>query len=48
MTGHCRSRCSMAFNPDGKIQRLTITAVDLYPLTEAIRSAAETGALQSS
>lgn len=38
----------MAFNPDGKIQRLTITAVDLYPLTDAIRSAAETGALQSS
>jgi hypothetical protein len=38
----------MAFNPDGKIQKLTIAAVDLHPLTEAIRSAAENGGLQPS
>ena len=38
----------MAFNPEGRIQKLTIAAVDLGPLTKAIRSAAQTGALQSS
>jgi hypothetical protein len=38
----------MAFNPDGKIQKLTIAAGDLHPLSEAIRSAAENGALQPS
>ena len=35
----------MAFNPDGKIQKLTIAAVDLKPLTDAISTAAESGAL---
>jgi hypothetical protein len=38
----------MAFNPEGQIQKLMIAAVDLHPLTEAIRSAAQTGALQPS
>jgi hypothetical protein len=38
----------MAFNPEGKIEKLTIAAVDLKPLTDAISSAAETGALQPS
>jgi hypothetical protein len=38
----------LAFNPEGEIEKLTIAAVDLHPLTEAIRSAARTGALQPS
>jgi hypothetical protein len=38
----------LAFNPEGEIEKLTIAAVDLQPLTEAIRSAAQTGALQPS
>ena len=38
----------LAFNPEGEIEKLTIAAVDLHPLTEAIRSAAQTGALQPS
>jgi len=38
----------MAFNPDGKIQKLTIAAVDLKPLTDAISTAAEAHALQPS
>jgi hypothetical protein len=35
----------LQFNADGRIQKLTIAAVDLYPLTTAFRVAAETGAL---
>jgi hypothetical protein len=38
----------LAFNPEGEIEKLTIAAVDLHPLTEAIRSAAQTRALQPS
>jgi hypothetical protein len=36
----------VAFNPEGEIEKLTIAAVDLHPLTNEIRSAAQTGALQ--
>jgi hypothetical protein len=36
----------MAFNPEGEIDKLTIAAVDLQPLTEAVRIAARTGAFQ--
>ena len=36
----------MAFNPEGEIEKLTIAAVDLHPLTEAVHVAAQTGALQ--
>jgi hypothetical protein len=36
----------MAFNPEGEIKKLTIAAVDLHPLTDAVRVAAETGALR--
>jgi hypothetical protein len=36
----------MAFNPEGEIEKLTIAAVDLHPLANEIRSAAQTGALQ--
>lgn len=35
----------MQFNADGRIHKLTIAAVDLYPLTTAFRVAAESGAL---
>jgi hypothetical protein len=38
----------MAFNPEGEIEKLTIAAVDLQPLSEAISSAAQAGALQPS
>jgi hypothetical protein len=33
----------LAFNPEGEIEKLTIAAVDLHPLTEEIRSAAQAG-----
>ena len=33
----------MKFNSDGEISDMTISVVDLQPLTEAIRSAAQTG-----
>ena len=36
----------MAFNHEGEIDKLTIAAVDLQPLTEAVRIAARTGAFQ--
>jgi hypothetical protein len=32
--------------PEGEIDKLTIAAVDLQPLTEAVRIAARTGAFQ--
>jgi hypothetical protein len=38
----------LAFDPEGGIEKLTIAAVDLHPLTEAIRSAAQSGVLQPS
>ena len=38
----------MAFNPEGEIEKLTIAAVDLQPLTEAISSAAQAGTPQPS
>jgi hypothetical protein len=41
-------RAVQAFNPEGEIQKLTIAAVDLHPLTEAISSAAQAGALKPS
>jgi hypothetical protein len=31
----------MAFDPEGKIEKMTIAAVDLHPLAEAIRAAAQ-------
>jgi hypothetical protein len=34
----------LAFNPEGEIEKLTIAAMDLHPLAEAIRNAAQTGA----
>jgi hypothetical protein len=34
----------LAFNPEGEIKKLTIAAVNLHPLAETIRSAAQTGA----
>ena len=34
----------MAFDGDGKVGKMTIAAVDLHPLTEAIRAAAQSGA----
>ena len=38
----------MKFNSDGKISDMTISAVNLQPLTEAIRSAAQTGNVKAS
>jgi hypothetical protein len=37
----------MKFNFDGEISDMTISAVDLQPLTEAIRSAAQTGTIRA-
>ena len=37
----------MAFNSKGKIRKMTIADVDLQPLTDAIRNAAEGGAATS-
>ena len=37
----------MAFNSKGKIRKMTIADVDLQPLTDAIRNAAEVGAATS-
>ena len=37
----------MEFNPYGMIARMTIAVVDLQPLTDAVRSAAQTGALKT-
>lgn len=37
----------MRFNADGAISAMTIAAVDLKPLTDAIRSAAQTGVLKA-
>ena len=37
----------MGFNDDGKIRVMTIAAVDLQPLIDAIRSAARTGVLKA-
>ncbi len=34
------------FGPDELINNLSITAIDLYPLLEPIKSAAKTGALE--
>jgi len=34
----------MAFDPEGKIEKMTIAAVDLHPLAEAIRTAAQSSA----
>lgn len=36
----------MKFNSDGEISDMTISAVDLQPLTEAIRNAAQTGTVK--
>src|SRR5262249_4426948 len=36
----------MAFNHEGEIDKLTVAAVGLQPLTEAVRIAARTGAFQ--
>jgi hypothetical protein len=36
----------IAFNPEGEVEKLTIAAVDLQPLTAAVRIAAQAGALQ--
>ena len=38
----------MAFNPEGEIAKLTIAAVDLQQLTDAISSGAQAGGLQPS
>jgi hypothetical protein len=38
----------MGFDFDGKIRVMTIAAVDLQPLTDAIRNAAQTGVLKAS
>jgi hypothetical protein len=37
----------MGFNDDGEISTMTIAAVDLQPLTDAIRSAAQAGTLKA-
>jgi hypothetical protein len=37
----------MGFNDDGRIRVMTIAAVDLQPLTDAIRNAAQTEALKA-
>jgi len=37
----------MKFNDDGAIRVMTIAAADLQPLTDAIRKAAQTGALKA-
>jgi len=37
----------MAFNSKGKVRKMTIADIDLQPLTEAIRKAAEGGAATS-
>jgi hypothetical protein len=37
----------MGFNYDGEIKSITIAAVDLQPLTDAIRKAAQTGTLKA-
>jgi len=37
----------MGFNYDGKISAMTIAAVDLQPLTDAIRSSAQTGTVKT-
>jgi len=34
----------MAFDDDGKVEKMTFAATDLQPLTEAIRAAAQSGA----
>jgi hypothetical protein len=38
----------MAFDDVGKIEKMTIAAVDLHPLAEAIRAAAQDGSRQAS
>ncbi len=37
----------MGFNDDGQIRVMTIAAADLQPLTDAIRTAAQTGVLKA-
>jgi hypothetical protein len=37
----------IAFNSKGKIRKMTIADVDLQPLTDAVRNAAEVGAATS-
>ncbi len=37
----------MAFNSDGAIRVMTIAAIDLQPLIDGIRSAAQTGVVKA-